>query len=441
MSRSSLLREAQLQQQKAAEDAAFYAQQAAVAAGVAVAGVSTIPVGVVPGAGILASTREAKRNELPIHGNPHTYNLNTMLANLIVDSDYFRALRELSMYNEVVSEVTQRCKHAEPWATGTSRSPSTLFCLLFKAFTLRLTLNQMKGLINSTESPYLRCLGFLYLRYASPPDELWDWFCDYVDDPEYFAPSADPNAKTTVGEYVRKLLTDMKYYGTMLPRIPVKQERRIKMELVLKEENKERARANRAYLGDFVQGAKVRAIYSDADSAPAWYDAEIKEVHPAEASVDAEGNAAAGAAGASGEDPAFTVVFTEYGNEEVVGLGEIELPSKGGAVVENDAEEIARKERLRDEKFLEDRGYARRKKKRQINHPEGEDGEVGVKAKKQKGAGDELTKHLMKKVMQSDRHAVAARGRDYAARPASYKGSLSLKMDRYTHRKRSRSRS
>jgi hypothetical protein len=34
--------------------------------------------------------------------------------------------------------------------------------------------------------------------------------------------------------------------------------------------------------------------------------------------------------------------------------------------------------------------------------------------------------------------AVAAVGKDYAQRPASYKGSLSLQMDRFTHRKKSR---
>lgn len=34
--------------------------------------------------------------------------------------------------------------------------------------------------------------------------------------------------------------------------------------------------------------------------------------------------------------------------------------------------------------------------------------------------------------------ASAAVGKDYAQRPASYKGSLSLQMDRFTHRKKSR---
>jgi pre-mRNA-splicing factor 38B len=46
---------------------------------------------------------------------------------------------------------------------------------------------------------------------------------------------------------------------------------------------------------------------------------------------------------------------------------------------------------------------------------------------------------LMEKVLKSQRDAVAAIGRNYGNRPASYKGSLALKVDRYTARKRSQS--
>ncbi len=48
---------------------------------------------------------------------------------------------------------------------------------------------------------------------------------------------------------------------------------------------------------------------------------------------------------------------------------------------------------------------------------------------------------IPKKVLERDRQRVAAIGKDYAVRPTSYKGSLSLKQDRYTTRHKSRSRS
>lgn len=43
---------------------------------------------------------------------------------------------------------------------------------------------------------------------------------------------------------------------------------------------------------------------------------------------------------------------------------------------------------------------------------------------------------MMEAVMKRERDAVAAHGKDYAQRPATYKGSLSLKQDRYTHRRK-----
>lgn len=46
----------------------------------------------------------------------------------------------------------------------------------------------------------------------------------------------------------------------------------------------------------------------------------------------------------------------------------------------------------------------------------------------------------MQQVRDRERRKAEAVGRDYAARPASYKGSLSLKLDRFTTRKRSPTR-
>jgi pre-mRNA-splicing factor 38B len=49
------------------------------------------------------------------------------------------------------------------------------------------------------------------------------------------------------------------------------------------------------------------------------------------------------------------------------------------------------------------------------------------------------TEDLLQQVRERERRKAEAVGRDYAARPASYKGSLSLKLDRYTTRRRSKS--
>lgn len=61
---------------------------------------------------------------------------------------------------------------------------STAYCLLYKLFTLKLTRKQLNGLINHTDSPYIRGLGFMYIRYTQPPADLWDWYEEYLEDEE-----------------------------------------------------------------------------------------------------------------------------------------------------------------------------------------------------------------------------------------------------------------
>ena len=86
----------------------------------------------------------------------------------------------------------------EPWAAGTSRVASTAFCLLFKLCTMRLTRNQLRSMLNHADSVYIRCLGFLLLRYATPPAELYMWYEPYLDDLEVFSPGADSSVTVYV---------------------------------------------------------------------------------------------------------------------------------------------------------------------------------------------------------------------------------------------------
>ena len=82
---------------------------------------------------------------------------------------------------------------------------------------------QIKLMLDHHDSPYIRCLGFLYLRIAMSDGykELWEWFEPYLRDPEEFNIDGTPQTKTTMGQYVIRLLTDQDYFGDRLPRIPV----------------------------------------------------------------------------------------------------------------------------------------------------------------------------------------------------------------------------
>jgi len=195
--------------------------------------------------------------KLPVHGNERTMNLNQLILANITESAYFRVdLVQYRQFEEVVDEIYYRVQHLEPWekgsrkhftgsATGAERGMayssipgvsnyvgvrgvgqggivSTPFCCLYKLWTLKLNRKQVEILINHTDSPYLRGLGFLYLRYSLPPEQLMDFFSEYLLDEEEIDPRAGGGDPMTIGQMCQNMLEDNQWYGTMFPRIPAK---------------------------------------------------------------------------------------------------------------------------------------------------------------------------------------------------------------------------
>ncbi|GAY64109.1 hypothetical protein CUMW_231040 [Citrus unshiu] len=179
--------------------------------------------------------------EIQTCGKPIDSLLEKVLCMNILSSDYFKELYRLKTYHEVIDEIYNQVDHVEPWMTGNCRGPSTAFCLLYKFFTMKLTVKQMHGLLKHPDSPYIRAamftcwsgseecgflplqrllpqngkglgiplrgphlflewgvgvglplgeistenkIGFLYLRYAADPKTLWNWFEQYLKDEE-----------------------------------------------------------------------------------------------------------------------------------------------------------------------------------------------------------------------------------------------------------------
>ncbi len=98
---------------------------------------------------------------------------------------------------------------------------STAFCLLYKMFTMKLTRKQLVSLINHSDSPYIRGMGFMYIRFSQPPTDLWAWMEPYLDDDEPIDPRSGHGDEMTIGQVVKLMLTKLDWYGTLFPRIPV----------------------------------------------------------------------------------------------------------------------------------------------------------------------------------------------------------------------------
>lgn len=185
--------------------------------------------------------KSAKQNNaLPLWGNESTMNLNPLILANIQGSSYFKvSLFKLKTYHEVVDEIYYQVKHLEPWERGSRKTSgqtgmcggvrgvgaggivSTAFCLLYKLYTLRLTRKQINGLLTHGDSPYIRALGFMYLRFTQPPADLYDWYEPYLLDEEEIDVKAGGGQTMTIGQMIRQWLTKLDWFSTLFPRIPV----------------------------------------------------------------------------------------------------------------------------------------------------------------------------------------------------------------------------
>lgn len=189
-------------------------------------------------------------NVLPVWGNARTMNINNLILTNILASPYFKVkLYELKTYHEVIDEIYYKIDNLEPWERGSRKTAgqtgmcggvrgvgtggivSTSYCILYKLFTLKLTRKQLIGMLNHTDSPYIRGLGLMYIRYCQPPKDLYSWFEAYLDDEEEIDAKAGGGASMTIGTMARNLLTKLEWFDTLFPRIPVPIQKQIEEKL------------------------------------------------------------------------------------------------------------------------------------------------------------------------------------------------------------------
>ncbi|GAW83141.1 pre-mRNA-splicing factor 38B [Plasmodium gonderi] len=277
---------------------------------------------------------EEKKNILEMT-NTTTYNVNILLRNNILSSEYFRSLVALKTFKEVVDEIHLYADHVEPYCVGSTRAPSTLFCCLYRLFTMQLSEKQMKVLIESRDSCYVRACGFLYLRYVHAPANLWMWFEPYLLDEDMFTISSDKRKKQTIGEYIQCLLSDDKYFNTVLPRMPIKIKNTYGARLMLIEDHRRRLKRNKEKMSQFVKGEPVMAYVNGE-----WEKGEI------------------GGIVNHGKEKIFVRIRKIDGNEKLVNMGYVKLVSKESDK-EKDTDRGDRTERSRNDKSHRRRGRSR----------------------------------------------------------------------------------
>lgn len=184
---------------------------------------------------------ELASNTDPFGGR--AYNINPMLLEAIRMGDQFWTMAEQTKFTDVVDTIYYEVHYCTPWVPGTHKAakasgmqsnirgvsnagtPGVAYTILLKLFIMQLTKPQVKFLLSHTDSPFIRCIGFLYLRIGLKAyEEIWDYYAPHLADKEEFNIDGTPATKTTIGAFARRLLTDQDYFGDRLPRIPRKAE-------------------------------------------------------------------------------------------------------------------------------------------------------------------------------------------------------------------------
>jgi len=194
-------------------------------------------------------TASKSKSVLQFHGNERTMNINPLILTNVQGSPYFKVeLFTIKTFHEVVDQIYYKVDHLEPWATGSRKTAgrsqtgmcggvrgvsaggivSSCFCLLYKLYTLKVTKKQVYALIEHVDSPYIRGIGFMFLRYTLPPQLMWDWFEPYLDDEEEIDIKAGGGKPMTIGEMCRLMLTRLEWFDTRFPRIAVNFEKQIR---------------------------------------------------------------------------------------------------------------------------------------------------------------------------------------------------------------------
>jgi len=162
-----------------------------------------------------------KKNLVPMSCNQF-YNLTRLLALAIRSNDYFIVLDQIEDFNYIIDQIAKYVKYLFPIAIGTKvRKPSKAFILLYKLFTIKLTTPQLKTLITHGASPYIRAIGFLYLRFVVHPSLLIKWFYPYIEDMQEFYPGGYQEERETIGQFITKLMTESEFYELELRELPL----------------------------------------------------------------------------------------------------------------------------------------------------------------------------------------------------------------------------
>lgn len=203
--------------------------------------------------------------------NTETFGFPPLLQSHIIESQHFRTVMVMEKFDQIVDELYAYTDGVEPYKTlgagqQSIQAPSALFVCVLRLFVLGIDGRQLRQLLDSTDNPYVRCAGILFVRYGLAPDQLWPWLGEYTLDDEEFPAGKDYEWGKTIGDYVEMILREDYYYKTVLPRLPSSTKKALDMKLAQVPQYRKRAQANQQIIDFLRQGlVRVEACPNDVD--------------------------------------------------------------------------------------------------------------------------------------------------------------------------------
>jgi len=204
-----------------------------------------------------------------------SFQVSPMLKEQVVKCSYFRSLQEINSIDNLVHEVSEYADTLDVYNPGSRTDPSCFICQVLRLSQLPHIEDDMHLVVDNRQSDRCRCVGLLYLRFATAPSDLFEAFEEYLlDDMELRYTQDGQDHLTTIGEYAESLLVDEKYFETPMPRIPVKVRHYIEEKVAPMAQFRKRMEANKENItAENVYGLQVE-VFLDGN----WVNATAEEV-------------------------------------------------------------------------------------------------------------------------------------------------------------------
>jgi len=204
-----------------------------------------------------------------------TFNCGPMLREQVLMSTYYKSLTAIQTVDEFVDEAHRYATDGiDVYRPGSSLEPSCFMCCVYRLFTLEHNDEELQAILDNPHSPIVRCIGFLFVRFVAPPDELWELLEDFLLDDASLKFASGKEGTTTIGEYVEGLLLKEKYFNTPLPRIPVVLKKKMEAHIAPLQQCRKRALATARVFGT----ARGNGVPVEVCVAGQWRNAIVQEV-------------------------------------------------------------------------------------------------------------------------------------------------------------------